>query len=212
LSNEIIYTNLAAKPKLATPAITPEAPAVAPAPQVKRITWGIQGRLHMPATAERSQPRKGDRSAPSDRPSSRPVRAERSPQSRSVAPEAPKVRMRYVDRGSRLERLPEQRSLFEKLERQAARPALEHLTILHSPKAQQYWIADAETGEVFQTQAFRMLKHCHEAAALLERTFDMEEVLKLRPSETLEQIELLVQAHCQREKTEIACRQLLQLM
>lgn len=120
--------------------------------------------------------------------------------------------MRYVDHGSRLERLPEQRLLYEKLERQAAQPALEHLTILHSPKAQGYWIADAETGEVFLSQAFATLKHCHEAAAELERTFDMPEVLMLRPPETLEQIQLLVQAHCQREKTEIACRQLLQIM
>jgi hypothetical protein len=119
--------------------------------------------------------------------------------------------MRYVDRVSRLERIPGQRLLCEKLERQTARPALEHLSILHSPKAQQYLIADAETGEVFLPQAFATLKHCHEAAAELERTFAMAQVLEMRSPETLEQIELLVQAYCQREKTEIACSQLLQV-
>jgi hypothetical protein len=202
LTQQIIYTNLAAKPKSPTPAITPEAPTAAPAPTAKRITWGIEGRLHLPATAGRPQQPKHEINDRPSRSSSREMRS----------PEAPKVWMRYVDRGSRLERLPEQRLLSERLERQAARPALEHLTILHSQSAQGYWIADAEAGEVFLRQPFATLKHCHEAAAELERTFDMDEVLKLRPSETLEQIELLVQAHCQREKTEIACRQLLQLM
>jgi hypothetical protein len=100
--------------------------------------------------------------------------------------------------------LPEQRSLFEKLNRQTSRPVLEHLTILHSQSAKRYWIADADTSEVFLPQAFTTLEYCHEAAAVLERTFDMLEVLTRRPSETLEQIELLVQAHCQREKTAIA--------
>jgi hypothetical protein len=200
LINEIIYTNLAAKPKLATPAPTPEAPVAAPAPQVKRITWGIQGRLHMPTTTERSQPRRDDRS------SSRPVRTERSAQSRSVAPEAPKVRMRYVDRGSRLERLPEQRLLYEKLERQAARTALEHLTILHSPKAQGYWIADAETSEVFLHQPFATLKHCHEAAAELERTFEIAQVLKMRSPETMESLSALVREHWLRERVAVALR------
>jgi hypothetical protein len=119
--------------------------------------------------------------------------------------------MRFVDRGSRLERIPGQRLLYEKLERQAAQPALEHLTILHSPKAQGYWIADAETGEVFLRQSFTTLKHCHEAAAELERRFAIAQVLEMRSPQTLEQIELLVQAYCQREKTEIACSQLLQV-
>jgi hypothetical protein len=112
--------------------------------------------------------------------------------------------MRYVDHGSRLERLPEQRLLAEKLERQAARPALEHLTILHSPKAQGYWIADAETGEVFLSQAFATLKHCYEAAAELERIFHMAEVLKSRPAETMESVGELAREHWLRERVAVA--------
>jgi hypothetical protein len=193
LKNEIIYTNLAAKPTLLTPAPIAQTPAT----QVKRITWGIAGRLHMPATAERPQPRKDDSSAPRVRPSRGGARVERSTESQT--PEAPKVRMRYVDRGSRLERLPEQRLLYEKLGRQAAQSALEHLTILHSQSAEKYWIADAETGEVFLSQAFATLKHCHEAAADLERTFNMAQVLEMRSPETMESVGELVQGHWLRE-------------
>jgi hypothetical protein len=129
---------------------------------------------------------------------------ERSSKSQPVTPEAPRVRMGYVNRSSRLERLPEQRSLAEKLERQAARPTLEHLTILHSPKAQQYWIADAESGAVFLPQAFATLKHCHEAAAELERTFDMAQVLEMRSPETMESVSELVREHWLRERVAVA--------
>jgi hypothetical protein len=190
LNPQIIYTNLAAKPKLSTPAPMPEAPAQAPAPQVKRISWGIQGRLHMPATAERPQPRKDDS------PSRGGARVERSTGSRSVTPEAPKVRMRYVDHGSRLERLPEQRSLWERLDRHTARPGLEDLTIL-------YWIADAETGKIFIGQAFTTLQHCHEAAVELEHTFAIAQVLDMRSPETMESVNELVREHWLRERVAV---------
>jgi hypothetical protein len=111
--------------------------------------------------------------------------------------------MRYVDRASRLERLPEQRSLWERLNRHPARPELEDLTILHSQRTQRYWIADAETGEVFLQQAFRTLKHCHEAAAELERIFHIAEVLKSRPTETMESVDELVQGHWMRERVAV---------
>ena len=196
MTPQIIYTNPTAKPKLATAAPTPEAPAAAPAPQTKRISWGIAGRLHLPATAERSQPQRDNRPS---RSASREMRS----------PESPKVRMRYVDRGSRLERLPGQRLLAERLDRQTARPALEHLTVLHSQSAEKYWIADAETGEVFLPQAFTTLQHCHEAAAELERTFAMAQVLDMRnlcaklSPETIESVGELVREHWQRERVAV---------
>jgi hypothetical protein len=152
-------------------------------------------------TTARSQPRKDDSSAPRVRPSRGRARVERSPEAQT--PEAPKVRLRFVDRGSRLERLPEQRLLYEKLERQTARPALEHLTILHSPKAQGYWITDAETGEVFLRQPFATLKHCYEAAAHLERTFAIAQVLDMRSPETMESVSELVQEHWLRERVAV---------
>jgi hypothetical protein len=150
----------------------------------------------MPTTAERSQPRKGDRP-------SRPTKAERSPQSRSGEPQAPKVRMRYVDRGSRLERLPERRSLWERLDRPTAKPELEDLTILHSQSTQRYWIADAQTGEVFLPQAFTTLEHCYEAAAELERTFAITQVLEMRSPETMESLSELVREHWLRERVAV---------
>jgi hypothetical protein len=112
--------------------------------------------------------------------------------------------MRFVDRGSRLERLPEQRSLWERLDRQAAQPALEHLTILHSQSTQMYWIAAAETGEIFLRQPFRTLKHCHEAAADLERTFAIAQMLEMRSPETMESVGALVQEHWLRERVAVA--------
>jgi hypothetical protein len=112
--------------------------------------------------------------------------------------------MRYVDHSSRLERLPENRSLWERLDRHTARPELEDLTILHSQSAEKYWIADAETGEVFLPQAFATLKHCHEAADELERIFHMAEVLKSRPAETMESLGALVQEHWLRERVAVA--------
>ena len=45
MNNEIIYTNLSAKPKQTTATPTPKAPAEAPVSQVKRIRigWGAEG-------------------------------------------------------------------------------------------------------------------------------------------------------------------------
>jgi hypothetical protein len=150
----------------------------------------------MSATAERPQLRKGEG------PSRGRARVERSAEVQT--PEAPKVRLRFVNRGSRLERIPGQRLLYEKLERQAAQPALEHLTILHSPKAQGYWIADAETGEVFLRQPFATLRHCYEAAAHLERTFAIAQVLEMRSPETMESMSELVREHWLRERVAVA--------
>jgi hypothetical protein len=114
--------------------------------------------------------------------------------------------MGRVERYSKLERIRGQRLLCEKLDQGLdKRPALEHLTILHSQSAQRYWIADAETGDIFLRQPFATLQHCHETAAELERTFDMAEVLMQRPSETMESIGELVREHWLRERVAMVC-------
>jgi hypothetical protein len=114
--------------------------------------------------------------------------------------------MGRVERFSKLEQIRGQRLLSEKLDQGVdKRLALEHLTILHSQSAQQYWIADADTGDIFLRQPFATLKHCHEAAAELERTFDMAQVLTLRPSETLERMSELVQQQWLRERVAVVC-------
>jgi hypothetical protein len=211
LSNEIIFVNPTAKPTRPTAAPTPEAPAEAQASQVKRIRigWGEEGRKGIAAQSEAISLATADK-----QPQRELVKVRRTvSKSRSFSEAPSRIEMGRVERYSKLERGRRRRSLSEKLDQGFDKcPTLDHLTILHSLSTQQHWIADAETGKVFLHQPFTTLKHCHEAAVELEHTFDMEEVLMLRPPETLEQIQLLVQAHCQREKTEIACRQLLQIM
>jgi hypothetical protein len=48
-----------------------------------------------------------------------------------------------------------------------------------------------------------MLEHCYEAAVELEHTFDMLEVIALRPSETMERIDAIVLAHAWREQVKL---------
>jgi hypothetical protein len=202
LSNEIIYTNLAAKPKQIT-APMPEAPAAAPDPLVKRIRlgWGEEGckrvaaRSEAIANADGQQPRQGS----GERPSSRLVRARRS-ESQSFSEALPSIEMGRVERYSKLEQIRGKRLLSEELDQRFKQPPLEYLSILYGQSAEQYRIADAESGEVFLPQAFETLQHCHEAAAELERTFDIPEVLMLRPSETLERMGELAREHWMRER------------
>jgi hypothetical protein len=204
LSNEIIFVNPTAKPKRPIAAPTPEAPAEVQASQVKRIRigWDEEGRKGIAAQSEAISLASADKQPQrelDDRLSGRLARVRRS-ESRSYSQAPSRIKMGRIERYSKLEQLPEQRSLWERLDRQAAQPALEHLTILHSPKAQHYWIADAETGDVFLSQAFTTLKHCHEAAAELGRTFAIAQVLEMRSPETMESLSELVREHWQRER------------
>jgi hypothetical protein len=210
LNPQIIYTNLAAKPLLPAPAPIVKATAATQTPLVKRICPGLgeerrrgvaaRSEALANAAADGQQPRQGL----GERPSSRLVRARRS-ESQSFSEAPPSIEMGRVERSSKLERIRGQRLLCEELDQRSdKRPALEHLSILHSQSAEQYWIADAESGEVFLPLAFTTLKHCHEAAAELERTFDIAEVLTQRPPETLERMEAIVLAAVWRERVELA--------
>lgn len=152
--------------------------------------------------SQRPQPRRGS----GERPGNRLVRARRSAssESRSFSEAAPSIEIGRVERYSKLEQIRGQRLLSEQLDQRSKQPPLEYLRILHSQSAQQYWIADVETGEVFLNQAFATLKHCHEAAAELERNFDLEQVLTLRLPETLERMGELVHEHWLRERVAVA--------
>ena len=208
MTNEIIYTNLSTKPTRRTAVPTPEAPAEAPDPQVKRIRigWGAEGRKGVAARSAEQANASADDGEQSphefgDRTSTRLIKARRSHHaelSRSEAP--PRIEMGRVERYSKLEQIRGQRLLSETLAQRAEQSALEHLNILNSQSAQQYWIADAETGEIFLRQSFATLQHCHEAAAELEWTFDMAEVLTQRPPETMDHIEAIVLAAAWRER------------
>jgi hypothetical protein len=167
-----------------------------------RIGWGEEGRNGVAARNEaiataddREQPRRGLGESASER----LARARRS-ESRTFSDASPSIEMGRVERSSKLERIRGKRLLSEELDQRFKQPPLEYLSILHSQSAKKCWIADANTGEVFLNQAFATPQHSHEAAAELERTFDMSEVLKLRPPETLERMGELAREHWLREQ------------
>ncbi len=195
MKTEILYTTR--KPK---PQPTP-APAEAPAPAPNRITigWGEQGRLHLnrskaPETHRQQKPKR-------EAGGSNRVRSAVSAESRPIPLAEPRIQVKTVERYSRLERVRGKQLLDELLnQRSEKQPLLEYLTILYSRSTQRYWIADAETGEIFLRQSFTMLEHCYEAAIEMEHTFDMLEVIALRPPETIERIDAIVLAHAWREQ------------
>ena len=214
MTNEIIFVNPTAKPTRPTPTPTPKAPAEAPFPQVKRIRigWGAEGHKGVAARSavlanasadDREQPQRGLVK----------VRRTVSSESRSFSEAQPSIEMGRVERYSKLEQIRGQRLLSEKLDQGLdKRPALDHLTILHSQSALQYWIADAETGQIFLRQSFATLKYCHAAAAELEQIFNMAEVLMLRPSDTIERMSELLQQHWLRERVAVVLHHIHQVM
>jgi hypothetical protein len=127
-----------------------------------------------------------------------------SAESRPIPLAEPRIQVKTVEQYSRLERVRGKQLLDELLnQRSEKQPLLEYLTILHSRSTQRYWIADAETGEIFLRQSFTMLEHCYEAAVELEHTFDMLEVIALRPPETIERIDAIILAHAWREQVKL---------
>ncbi len=177
-----------------------------------RIGWGAEGRQGVAAqSAEQANASADDREQPQR--GLVKVRRTVSSESRSFPEAPPRIEMGRVERYSKLEQIRGQRLLSEKLDQGLdKRPALEHLTILHSQSAQKYWIADAETGEIFLRQSFATLQHCHAAAAELEQTFHMAEVLMLRPSDTMERMGELVQQQWLRERVAVVCHHKHQVM
>jgi hypothetical protein len=155
---EILYTQRNPKPQPTS------APAKTPAPASDRVTlgWGQQGRLHL----NRSKALENDRHQPQVSEIGRPVPLE-----------TPRIKVEQVDRYSRLERVRRPKPLWEALaEQKRDFRALEYLAVLKVGDCE-YVIAEQETGEIFVSQTFETQQHCHNAAAELEQTFDMGQVL-----------------------------------
>jgi hypothetical protein len=113
--------------------------------------------------------------------------------------ETQRGRAGQVDRYSKLERVRQPKPLWEELtERSSNSRMLEYLAVLKVGD-REYAIAERATGENFVNQVFETREHCHEAAAELEQTFDMAQVLELRLTETLDRVEELVEWHWLRE-------------
>jgi hypothetical protein len=181
VKTEILYTTRKPQP-------TP-APVKAPAPAPDRITidWGQQGRLHI----NRSK-------APESYRQRKPQR-EGSGALRPTPVETPRGRAGQVDRYSKLERIRRPKPLWEELaERSGNFRALEYLAV-SKVGDREYAIVERATGENFVSQTFETRQHCAEAAAEVERVFDMGQVLELRLLETMERVEDLVEWHYLKE-------------
>ena len=79
------------------------------------------------------------------------------------------------------------------------RGQLEYLTVSHSSSGQ-YWITVEGTGKPFIRQPFATPEFCFKAALEIEDTFDIVQVIELRPGETMERIDEMVGVWLDRER------------
>ncbi|MGR3277854.1 hypothetical protein ACSYAD_22405 [Acaryochloris marina NIES-2412] len=80
---------------------------------------------------------------------------------------------------------------------------LESLTVSLDSSGQ-YWIAVKGTGKPFISKPFVQPEFCCEAALELEEMFDMFQVIELRPPDTMERIEEMVEFYLERERVLLA--------
>jgi hypothetical protein len=212
LSHEIIYTNLAPRPKPEAPIV--KAPAEAPALQVNRIRvgWGEEGRKGVVArTKEIAQPERITTTARSEeRGVHRPQRSrmesrpDQLPNKQQLA-DAEEITLRVQDttRSTQLEYL-----LNRQMNRQPKlfdggrqpQPRLEHLAIARGSDGF-FRMIDRETKQPITRHVFETVTYCTQAAAELERTFELGGML-MNP-ELLEHIEAIVLANVWREKVAV---------
>ncbi|KAI9129296.1 hypothetical protein [Acaryochloris sp. CCMEE 5410] len=76
---------------------------------------------------------------------------------------------------------------------------LEYLTVSQSGTGQ-YWITVEGTGKPFIRIPFETPEYCFECALDLEDTFEILQVIELRPPETIERIEEMVGVYLDRER------------
>lgn len=80
---------------------------------------------------------------------------------------------------------------------------LESLTISLGSSGQ-YWIALKGTGKPFIREPFTQPEFCYEAALELEDTFDILQVVELRPPDAIERIKEIVDFYLDRERALLA--------
>ncbi len=80
-----------------------------------------------------------------------------------------------------------------------AQATLEHLAVARRPD-QRYQLINRSTKKPLTRHAFETVEHCAEAAAELERTFELSGMLALDAGEGLENIESIVLAAVAREQ------------
>ncbi|WP_299492504.1 hypothetical protein [Acaryochloris sp. IP29b_bin.137] len=74
------------------------------------------------------------------------------------------------------------------------RVRLEYLRVSKTGE-EQYWIIEKVTRKAFMQEVFDTSKFCWECALELESTFDIQQVIELRPPEAIERIEEIVKHH-----------------
>lgn len=85
------------------------------------------------------------------------------------------------------------------VEQTRTRGKLEYLAVAKNGSGQ-HWITVEGTGNPFVREAFATPEFCLEMTLEIEKTFEMEQVIELRPPETMERIEEMVQAGLERER------------
>lgn len=80
---------------------------------------------------------------------------------------------------------------------------LEALT-LSLDSSGQYWMVEKVTGKPFISKPFAQPEFCYEAALELEETFDMFQVISLRPPDTIKCIEEMVEFYLERERVRLS--------
>ncbi|WP_299485887.1 hypothetical protein [Acaryochloris sp. IP29b_bin.137] len=76
---------------------------------------------------------------------------------------------------------------------------LEYLAVSKNSSGS-YWITVAGTGKPFVRESFATPGFCWECAAEIEETFEICQVIELRPPEAIERIEEMVEAGLERER------------
>ncbi|ABW32375.1 hypothetical protein [Acaryochloris marina] len=89
-----------------------------------------------------------------------------------------------------------QKNLVEQVSK---RGELEYLAVAKNG-AGRYWITVAGTGKPFMRESFATPGFCWECAVEIEANFEILQVIELRPPETIERIEEMVQAVLERER------------
>ncbi|KAI9129571.1 hypothetical protein [Acaryochloris sp. CCMEE 5410] len=192
---------IALKPKRVPPVPKQQSESTSPAPKLidktefptktPRGTW--------PPKRERGQGELSGKQR-SVRRTTRLVEPDYSPQPKSLEalqtrkPRIPRVSAEMERRFRALEL--SQKNLLQQVKKQGE---LEHLTVFKS-SAGQFWITVEGSGQPFIRIPFESPEYCYEAALELEDTFNVLQVIEVRPGETIERIEEMIGVWLERER------------
>ncbi|KAI9129060.1 hypothetical protein [Acaryochloris sp. CCMEE 5410] len=130
----------------------------------------------------------------------RPTKPETIPQ--TISPEvSPASRPRTPRVSEELERRFRNLELSQKdlVEQVRKGGELEYLAVARN-EVEQFWITVAGTGKPFVRESFATVEFCWEVALEIEGTFEIGEVIEMRPPKTMERIGEMVAVGLERER------------